>query len=441
MKHFLLVSILAICLAPSISSGQSNSLVQADPELFPVAADRKMGYIDIHGKIVIPLKFPIRDPNGYFDDNQYFENGLAVVTDDKQGGFIDKTGRFVIQGPYYPQSHFVDGLARVSDSHGRIGFIDKSGKFVIPPQFERAENFKEGLALVQIRDRWGYIDKTGRMVIPTRFTDAESFHNGLAHANIAGVRRGFIDRAGKFLTMPDEVEYFLRPSEGLIAVKVQDKWGFMDLRGKMVIEPQFERDFNEYHEDRYEGLFRGGLAFAKQNGKFGYIDQTGKFVIAPQFDKADHFAGGLARVSVNGKWGLINRRGEFVAAPRFQMIGEFVEDFAVASIDGSMFGYLDRTGKLVITPQFNEADNFSEGLACVKKAVQVGRETTWLWGYIDTSGKFVIKPQFTYHGMFDRGLARQMIFECVCHAVDQPGYRNEWGYIDRTGKFVWKTTE
>ena len=44
------------------------------------------------------------------------------------------------------------------------------------------------------------------------------------------------------------------------------------------------------------------------------------------------------------------------------------------------------TGKLVILAQFDEAHSFSQGLAAVK----VGSK----WGFIDKSGKFVIQPQF-----------------------------------------------
>lgn len=435
---FLLAVLLLVASSPTHS--QTNR-TRNEPELFPVAVNQKLGYIDVRGKIVIPLKFSIRDPNGYFNEEQFFKEGLAVVSDDKHSGFIDKTGSFVIQGQYYPNGHFADGLARVSDSTGKVGFIDRTGRYVIAPRFERAEDFAGNLALVELQGKWGYIDRTGRFAILNRFDDAQSFQDGLARVNIASVRRGYIDQTGKFLTIPNETEDFREPTDGLMAVKIGNKWGFINLLGQLVIAPQFEPDLDEYREDRYEGIFRSGLALVKLNGKYGYIDHSGKLAIPPKFDKAKPFQDDRARVAMNGKWGLINQRGEFVAAPRFQELEMFYEDRAVASLDGKLFGFIDRSGKLSIAPQFNEAQRFSEGLACVKKAVQVDGKTTWLWGYIDRSGQFVIKPQFTYEGIFERGLARQMIFECVCHALNKPGRRNEWGYLDRTGKFVWKSTD
>jgi hypothetical protein len=52
------------------------------------------------------------------------------------------------------------------------------------------------------------------------------------------------------------------------------------------------------------------------------------------------------------------------------------------------------------------------------------------WGYIDRTGKFIIRPQFdeALNMEFSNGLARVKI-------------DGKWGYINKTGKFVWKSTE
>jgi uncharacterized membrane protein len=48
---------------------------------------------------------------------------------------------------------------------------------------------------------------------------------------------------------------------------------------------------------------------------------------------------------------------------------------------GKMWGYVDKTGKIVIHPQFDDARNFSEGLA----EVRIGKR----WIFIDKTGKYV----------------------------------------------------
>ncbi|MEO0020342.1 MAG: WG repeat-containing protein [candidate division WOR-3 bacterium] len=69
------------------------------------------------------------------------------------------------------------------------------------------------------------------------------------------------------------------------------------------------------------------------------------------------------------------------------------------------WGYIDKTGNLVINPQFDDAWSFSEGLA----VVQIGDKL----GYIDKTGNLVISPQFAFASAFSEGLAAVMIdFKC-----------------------------
>src|SRR5688572_5706452 len=79
------------------------------------------------------------------------------------------------------------------------------------------------------------------------------------------------------------------------------------------------------------------------------------------------------------------------------------------------YGFIDKSGKLIIKQQFGEAFSFSEGLAPVKIN---GR-----WGYVNDRGKIVIKPRFELADLFYEGLARVKI-------------NNKWGFISTAGKIV-----
>ena len=81
------------------------------------------------------------------------------------GGFIDKTGRLVLNLRCDIWGDFYKDLAYVGDGliGHKQGYIDKSGNLVIPIQWESAENFSRGYA--RVRDNngiWRRIDKTGR---------------------------------------------------------------------------------------------------------------------------------------------------------------------------------------------------------------------------------------------------------------------------------------
>ena len=61
------------------------------------------------------------------------------------------------------------------------------------------------------------------------------------------------------------------------------------------------------------------------------------------------------------------------------------------------WGYVDRTGKVVIPAQFAEGRDFADGMAAVKIKDN--------WGYIDRTGKVVITPQFAAGRRFADGMA------------------------------------
>jgi hypothetical protein len=158
--------------------------------------------------------------------------------------------------------------------------------------------------------------------------------------------------------------------------------------------------------------------------------------------------------SIIGKppgFGFIDKSGKLIIPEKFSRVGHFSEHLAVAyepsnnAVNGGVgsvvssakCGYIDRTGSFVVTPQFVDALPFSEGLA----AVQVSDENrrgksanyfgpgigTYLpgtkWGFISHLGKFSIEPQYDAVGSFKEGLAPFMV-------------NNKWGFIDPKANLV-----
>src|SRR5580704_10286912 len=64
--------------------------------------------------------------------------------------------------------------------------------------------------------------------------------------------------------------------------------------------------------------------------------------------------------------------------------------------EGSKFGFIDRTGAIVVPPTYEAVGELHEGRVSV--IVRVGREPKS--GYIDLSGKLVIEPTFDSAGEF-----------------------------------------
>jgi WG containing repeat len=279
----------------------------------------------------------------------------------------------------------------------KIGYIDQTGKVVIPPQS---------------------YNRYGGANAPYSISDAEdfAFNEGLAIAKI-GQKWGYLNPTGKLAITAqfDDAKPF---REGRAAVRMGEKWGFIDNTGTMVIKPQFNvvQDFSD------------GLSQVWDGKKYRYIDRNGKIVIDTKFTILNdgNFVEGLALVLIREQqqWGFIDKSGKLVIAPGLKGLSNFSEGLARVAIN-QKYGFINQTGKVVICPQFDQVnDGFAEGLAAVK----IGDK----WGFINNTGKVVIQPQFEEAKPFSEGLARVAFKHNGCCS------NQIWGYIDQTGKMVIK---
>jgi hypothetical protein len=160
------------------------------------------------------------------------------------------------------------------------------------------------------------------------------------------------------------------------------------------------------------------LFWIVENGKYGYIDKAGKVVIQPQFENTMGFSEGLAATKLGGKYGYIDLKGNWVIKPQFEFTYKFSDGLAMIRVDKKS-AWIDRTGKVVISPQEFEktALGFREGRLAVKKAGK--------WGYIDKTGKLVIEAKFDEARDFSGGVAQ----------VVTVNHQHHW--IDSNGKILW----
>lgn len=121
-----------------------------------------------------------------------------------------------------------------------------------------------------------------------------------------------------------------------------------------------------------------------------------------------------------------------------------IEDGLYKFYKGGKWGYKDESGKVVIEPLYDEAYNFSEGLA----GVEIGEKV----GFINTSGEMVIPAIYDSVTSFKEGLASVTLND-KCAYIDKEGNEvfgfdyeaatcftnnialvkkdGKWGYMDR----------
>lgn len=181
----------------------------------------------------------------------------------------------------------------------------------------------------------------------------------------------------------------IRPyCDGLSAFKQNDKWGFLDVDGKVAIEPVYEECMD----------FSNGFAAVMLNGKWGYINAEGTIRIEPSFSDCTSFKNGLAKAMKNGKWGVIDKRGTSVAGFMFDKIADFESGYAYAE-NGLLSYYIKTDGKAIKLDKGYRYGNFTEGMAPVMS------KKNGKWGFCDSKGRIIIDTKYDTVYNFSNGLA------------------------------------
>ena len=121
---------------------------------------------------------------------------------------------------------------------------------------------------------------------------------------------GWLSYKNKWIILP-KYESAKSFSEGLAAVQLNGKWGFVNKTGKEVTPLKYDDVANSssYSDVLKKGSFSEGLAAVQLNGKWGFVNKTGKEVTPLKYDDAWDFSEGLALVKLKKKFGFIDQQG------------------------------------------------------------------------------------------------------------------------------------
>lgn len=358
----------------------------ADP-LYRFTKNGKAGYIDQSGKVIVKPTLPFYgNYGGEFRDGLLL-NGMA------SGPYLNSVGKTALDTGLEHNWEFSEGLAAAMRSgENKWGYIDKTGKFVIEPNFESypsgyVGSFSEGLAMVRVGAKTGFIGRNGEFVIAPQFAFAADFNEGLAKVAVSGPCRYWdpdspCPGGDVYGSNDDKTDY---PA---------CRFAFVDKSGKTLAEQTFEdaRDFSE------------GLAAVQKSGKWGFIDKQGKLVIPYQFDRAFSFSDGLARVGKDkdGKWsfvwGYIDKSGRLSIPYQFEMAEKFsdgltpVGTFDDKSKSWGNYYYVNKQGVRAFPGTFAEASHYYKGIAHVMLSRS---QTKRVFAYIDVSGRQIFRYKVT----------------------------------------------
>lgn len=323
------------------------------------------------------------------------EPRLYIAYSKDGAGFIDRSGKWVIEPQFTSASEFVMSrtTAMVDD---RYVLIDRAGNIVFefPESYTWIGAFSEGLAPAYDGENIGYVGLNGQVRIPFEYDWIPSdeimgeFNNGLAVVS-KGEFMGAINVTGR-VVIPIEYDYIWDFKDGAALAKKEDEEGAIDTWGRF-----FFLDSSDCYimNNYFNGL---APATTEDFEGYGYIDKQGEWAIGPDFSDVAQFEGVYAAVVVDGLIGFIDRKGAFVIEPKFaqreryygELAGNFMTEDSLCwvPLDGDLIGYIDKSGEVVIEAQFDYADDFKDGLALVYTGTHIG--------YIDVAGEWVYKVAF-----------------------------------------------
>lgn len=368
------------------------------------------GLIDNNGNEILPLEYrAIADK---------LIDGLVEIRSNKRIGYVDITGRVILEPTYKSIGKFVDGYAVVSkasyyyDEDGRdrerslYGVINSQFNEIIPCVFNNIEyevetgRFKTDVGYKTIDGRYVAIVDGKELLVDKKYKYCKPFDCTCAIAvRVADghVNYGLIDKKSNDI-LPPIFSRLVYIENELYKFKINNLYGLVSSKGNIILPNiyngigKFEDNLacvqvNVLSDDRYE-----------QKKLYGYVDSLGNEILPPKYEFIGKRNYKFAVVMKNKLWGLFGiENHQLKIFPNASFLGPCMENLCKINIGGiydknskkttgGLWGYVSVDGQIVIEPIYEQAYSFSDGMAAVK--------LNGKWGFINSEGIIIVPCEY-----------------------------------------------
>lgn len=288
----------------------------------------------------------------YSDSNYYYGNEFYTIAEnkDERKCVINNKGETLFNASeIMSYSHEKNLVA--AHHEDQLVYLNVSQQRKIVP-YNASENklldydylgaYYKNIANFSHDGKWGYINSNAD-IITDKYEYATPFVNGVAAVKENGTWQFITISDNKLVALDNERfddvmldEYGYPFSYGFAYVKKtgSSKWSLVSLTvdAKEKKISGINHVGNLEFDDAKPFMIYGAV---KQNDKWGFVNSKGELTLEPTFDDAKSLCCGLAPVMIDGKWGYANITGKIIIEPQFEDAISFNnKGFAAVKSDG-----------------------------------------------------------------------------------------------------------
>lgn len=329
------------------------------------------GLVDQFGKTVLPFVYNYIDQvsEGFVYAKTYSGwgvvdlTGLPIVPFGTLDDADEKRKRSFITTKQFFQGRMI-ATAKASDG-GKEGVLDTKGNWVIMPKYESISRVDTNQSYIvsildpqnNMRVKYSVIDYAGKNMIPPIYSSISTQGKNYIVAD------GFSPYGDDFSDLADE-DFWDELDEAVEQKKVTQKWGMLSNTGSVIIP--IKHQYIASSSDNQIAMVEFEDAAADKNAKLnkGLYDHKGKMLL--NLSQYDAYVYDSVKLKTKPK-------------KDYRILYPYYADGLINVGKAGKWGYLDKTGKIVIPFQYDMASAFYNGVALVKK----GND----WEYINKAGK------------------------------------------------------
>lgn len=347
------------------------------------------GLINQSGKTVLPFIY------SYLD---HVSEGHVYIKNSKGWGLVDLNGlpkilpgtiddkaeieKVRYRFPVKLKEGRLIAKAKAGDG-GKVGIMDLTGKWAIMPKYHSINSLDTNQQYIASAPKvgetnrivWGVIDKNGKEIIPFKYS---SISNQAKNYIVAeGNDPGGYDEIKSADAEKDEEDEWDEFFEGFDAVENR-KWGVLTSNGAELVP--VKQSMVEITNDKNVLIInQNEIVGRKEKTKKFIFDQTKKTMVSLaaydefKYDSViikgrpkgfggllfPYFSGGVMNVSKAGKWGFIDKTGKVVVPFIYDFAGSLYKEKALVK-KGSEWFYINATGKRVPEENLNQNQKTNE---------------------------------------------------------------------------------